>query len=59
MAINKPSIIVLDEEMHLPFDIKFRKYIKYFKKYNLIFNDEKKALEFLKKGSKISRKLVE
>ena len=54
---NKPSIIVLDEEMHLPFDIKFRKYIKYFKKYNLIFNDEKK-LTFLKR-SKISRKLVE
>ena len=52
MAINKPSIIVLDEQMHLPFDIKFRKYIKYFKKYNLIFNDEKKALEFLKKDQK-------
>ena len=50
MALNKPSIIIYNEDTHPPFDKNFKSYIKKFKKNNILFENQKLAVKFLNKN---------
>ena len=50
MVLNKPAIIIYRENSHAPFDKKFNNYLKKFKKNNILFENEKKASNFIEKN---------
>lgn len=47
MALNKPSIIIHQENTNLPFDKKFISHLKKLKKNNILFDNEQIAANFI------------
>lgn len=50
MALNKPSIIIFNKQIHQPFNNKFKKYINKLEDKKILFKNEYKAAEFINKN---------
>jgi len=47
---NIPSVLIYSEKCHLPFDNRFKDYLKEMKRKNMMFENEEKASKFINKN---------